>query len=138
MKIRSAIACLALLLPLSAAAATTDVGVSVSVGEPGFYGRIDIGNMPAPELIYAQPIIVHRVGSPPPPVYLRVPPGHEKHWDKHCARYGACGRPVYFVQDSWYENVYVPDYRQQHGNGHNGGPGNKVNGRGHGNGHGHD
>jgi hypothetical protein len=48
------------------------------------------------------------------PVYLRVPPGHAKNWAKHCARYGACGRPVYFVSDDWYENIYVPRYRKIH------------------------
>ena len=45
------------------------------------------------------------------PVYLRVPPGHEKHWSKHCAKYGACGRPVYFVREDWYQHEYVPYYR---------------------------
>ncbi len=38
-------------------------------------------------------------------------PGHEKHWRKHCAQYNACGRPVYFVRDDWYNNEYVPRYR---------------------------
>jgi hypothetical protein len=48
------------------------------------------------------------------PVYLHVPPGHEKHWSKHCGKYGACGRPVYFVREDWYQTHYVPRYRQQH------------------------
>jgi hypothetical protein len=50
-----------------------------------------------------------------------VPPGHEKHWNKHCAEYNACGRPVYFVRDDWYNNEYVPHYqhdRDDHGRGH--------------------
>jgi len=37
------------------------------------------------------------------PVYLWVPPGHRKNWGKHCHRYNACGVPVYFVRDDWYE-----------------------------------
>ena len=41
-----------------------------------------------------------------------TPPGHEKHWNKHCHEYGACGRPVYFVRDGWYNDVYAPRYRQ--------------------------
>ena len=45
-----------ILFAVSAQAA--DVGVSVSVGQPGFYGRIDIGNYPQPELIYAQPVVI--------------------------------------------------------------------------------
>lgn len=67
---------------------------------PGVYGRIDIGNAPPPPLIYAQPLIIQR----PPvlvqqaPLYLHVPPGHAKKWAKHCAKYNACGQPVYFVK----------------------------------------
>ena len=47
------------------------------------------------------------------PVYLWVPPGHQKNWRKHCGRYDACGRPVYFVQDNWYNTVYVPRYQER-------------------------
>ncbi|HET8882236.1 MAG TPA: hypothetical protein VFM56_08690 [Solimonas sp.] len=118
-------------------ASATDVGVSISVGDPNFYGQLDIGNMPQPRLIYPQPVIIER-GVRAAPMYLRVPPGHAKHWDKHCAEYRACGRPVYFVQDDWYEDVYVPTYRKHHGPDHgHGGPGN-GHGKGHGHGHGHD
>lgn len=113
MKRLSILAALALLtLPALAA----DVGVSVTVGEPGFYGRIDIGSFPQPRVIYREPIIVRR--SPVvihEPIYLHVPPGHAKHWRKHCGRYDACGRRVFFVQDRWYNDVYVPRYRDRHG-----------------------
>ena len=80
-----------------------DVGVSISLGQPGFYGSIDIGNVPQPQLIYSQPLVIQRVPefASAPPIYLHVPPGHEKHWSKHCAQYNACGRPVYFVRDDW-------------------------------------
>lgn len=91
-----------------------DVGVSVSVGQPGFYGRIDIGNVPPPQVIYPQPVIIQRVVQPPQPVYLRVPPGHAQKWSKHCHKYDACSRPVYFVKDDWYHNVYVPHYQKTH------------------------
>jgi len=106
----------------------TDVGVSISVGQPGFYGQIDIGNVAPPPVVYAQPVVI----APTPqyvsaaPIYLHVPPGHEKHWNKHCSEYHACGRPVYFVKDDWYNNEYVPHYK--HGGGDSG----------HGHGHGHD
>ncbi len=97
---------------LMMAAHAADVGVSVSVSQPGFYGRIDLGGAPAPVLIYPQPMVIERrpVMVVREPIYLRVPPGHEKHWDKHCARYNACGQPVYFVQDNWYREVYEPRY----------------------------
>jgi len=106
-----------LLLAASALPAfAADVGVSVSVGQPGFYGRIDIGNAPRPVLIYPQPVVIQKVyvAQPPPPLYLHVPPGHAQKWSKHCHKYDACSRPVYFVKDDWYNNVYVPHYHQVH------------------------
>ena len=88
-------------------------GASVSVGQPGFYGRIDIGDVPPPPLLYAEPILIQPVpvGVVRQPIYLHVPPGHAKHWRKHCRQYNACGQPVYFVQESWYNDVYVARYR---------------------------
>ena len=112
----------ALLATLAAAPAlAADVGVSVSVGQPGFYGRIDIGNAyPQPVLIYPQPVVI----APGPvaivqqPIYLHVPPGHASNWGKHCGRYNACGQRVYFVQDSWYKQIYVPAHRSAGGYDH--------------------
>jgi hypothetical protein len=97
--------------------AATDVGVSISIGQPGFYGHIDIGRLPAPPLIFPKPIIIQHppVAVAPPPVYLRVPPGHERDWGKHCRKYDACGRPVYFVRDDWYNNVYSKHHREHRG-----------------------
>src|SRR5262252_212045 len=104
---------MAALVAFSGTAIAADVGVSVSVGQPGFYGRIDIGSLPPPQLVYTEPILVRPVpmGVVGQPIYLHVPPGHAKNWHKHCAKYNACGQPVYFVQESWYNNVYVAHYR---------------------------
>jgi hypothetical protein len=129
-----------MIILIASSANGADVGVSVSVGQPGFYGRIDIGNYPRPEVVYAQPVVVQPapVGVVYQPVYLHVPPGHEKHWSKHCAKYNACGRPVYFVRDNWYNKVYVPEYQARHGkeHGEKHGKGDKKNGNsGHGKGH---
>ncbi len=101
------------LAALAAPALAADVGVSVSIGQPGFYGQIDIGNYPRPQVIYAEPMVIQPVpvGVVRQPLYLRVPPGHAKHWDKHCHEYGACARPVYFVQERWYNDVYAPRQR---------------------------
>lgn len=93
----------------------TDVGVSVTIGQPGFYGQIDIGGFPRPAVIYPQPIMIQAVPMGRPPLYLRVPPGHAKHWRHHCHEYNACGERVYFVRDSWYNHEYVPRYRERHG-----------------------
>ncbi len=103
-----------LTLVLATAGGQANAGVSISVGEPGFYGRIDIGNFPAPRLVREQPIIVRPVKVWYPPIYLRVPPGHIKKWHRYCDRYNACGRPVYFIDDYWYRDVYVPRYRKIH------------------------
>jgi hypothetical protein len=120
-------------LPVCASA-----GVSISVGQPGFYGHIDIGTLAPPPVLYPQPIVIQPVpvGVAPQPIYLYVPPGHAKHWHKHCHRYQACGQPVYFVQERWYNDVYVPHYRTRDnhrdkdwGEGH--GRGHKGHGRGH-------
>lgn len=132
----------ALLLPPLASA---EVGVSINIGQPGFYGRIDIGDYPRPQLIYAEPILVAPVAVVSSPLYLHVPPGHARKWDKHCHRYNACGRRVYFVDDGWYQNTYVPAYQERHGHGrghdgdHRRGK-DKGHGKGHGKGHdkGHD
>lgn len=92
----------------------TDVGVSISVGQPGFYGRLDIGDFPPPQVIYRQPVAIGRVSVNREPIYLRVPRGHARKWSKHCHEYNACGERVLFVQDKWYTREYVPRYREQH------------------------
>ena len=96
-----------------------DVGVSVSVGQPGFYGRIDIGNFPQPRLVYPQPVVImpSPMATYQQPIYMYVPPGHQKNWAKHCARYNACGQPVYFVQENWVRERY------EESRGHNDGEG---------------
>ncbi len=128
---------------LAADAAKADIGVSISVSQPGVYGRIDIGRFPQPTVVVQQPVIV--MAPPPPrtvvvqpqpvvvarpePVYMWVPPGHRKNWKKHCRAYNACGVPVYFVRDDWYDKNVRP-----HGDGH--GRGRDGDDRGHGRGHG--
>ena len=91
---------------IAAAAHAADVNVRVLVtGDvaPGVYGRVDIGSAPPPPVVYEKPVIIKRAATLPPPVYLHVPPGHAKNWKKHCAKYDACGMPVYFVRSAEYE-----------------------------------
>ncbi|MBS0298463.1 MAG: hypothetical protein JSR32_00795 [Proteobacteria bacterium] len=109
----------AALLIAPASAPASDVGVTISIGQPGFYGQITLGNQyPTPRLIYPNPILALPPAAAvvqPPPIYLYVPPGHAKRWDKYCHRYNACYQPVYFVEKDWYNNVYVPHYHSQGG-----------------------
>lgn len=102
-----------LLAAASAPARAADVGVSVSVGQPGFYGRIDIGDYPAPQLLYRQPRRIERGPELGPPIYMHVPPRHARHWRRYCGRYNACDEQVYFVRSNWYNREYVPRYQER-------------------------
>ncbi|MCY4755241.1 hypothetical protein [Pelomonas aquatica] len=98
------------------AARAADVAVSIGFSQPGVYGRVDIGRYPQPVLVAPQPVYV----GPPvyaEPVYLWVPPEQRRDWRRYCYRYGACGAPVYFVQDGWYQQNVVVRYERerQHG-----------------------
>lgn len=132
----------------STAWAGPDVGISVEISQPGVYGRVDIGRFPQPQVVLAQPVIIARPRVQPEPVYMWVPPGHRKHWSRYCGRYQACGVPVYFVQDRWY-NEHVRERREErrderyddHHDADRGPDRRNDNdhgrGRGHGEGHGH-
>jgi hypothetical protein len=107
MKTTMVIAAMALPAGLLAAQAA-DINIHVLIpGEvrPGVYGRVDLGSAPPPPLVYAKPVIIVREPRPAPlqPIYLHVPPGHAKNWSKHCKKYDACGRPVYFVMSDEYK-----------------------------------
>lgn len=116
---------------------------------PGVYGRIEIGTAPPPPLIYAEPLIIQRprVFVQQAPLYLHVPPGHAKKWSKHCARYNACGQPVYFVQvagdDEHERHAYKNENKNKNKNKHEGrdddrDDGDRHGGKGNKNGHGGD
>ena len=133
------------LLSLSTAQAA-DVGVSVQISEPGVYGRIDIGRFPQPVVVVQQPVVIQQpayVVAQPQPVYMWVPPGHQKKWKDYCGRYNACGVPVYFVQERWYrEHVMAQrgdDRYDRDDDDRRGGPDRDDHpGKGHGHGRGHD
>lgn len=123
MNIRT-LAVVGLLSMTSLHAAAGQPVINVSVGgeiAPGVYGRVDFGNAAPPPVLYPQPVIIAQPARQVvmQPVYLHVPPGHAKKWDKHCHRYDACGRPVYFVKSA--------EYEPREGKGHG-----KGNGKGHG------
>ena len=93
-----------------AAHAGPSIGVSIGINQPGVYGRIELGNMPPPAVVYQQPVVI--VPTPvavyQQPIYLYVPPAHQARWGHYCNAYAACGQPVYFVRESW-----VRDHRHR-------------------------
>jgi len=93
-----------------------DVGVSITIGDPNFYGQINFGNTSRPDVIYRDAVVIERPRRHVvvEPIYLRVRPGHEKHWRRHCHEYRACGRPVYFIRDTWYQKRYASHYHHRH------------------------
>ncbi len=111
---------LAVALVLAAAATPSfaaDVGVSVSINQPGLYGRIDIGQAPTPPVVvYEQPVVIvpAPISAQRQPIYLHVPPGHSRDWRRYCGRYSACGQPVYFVREDWYQSHYRPQHQPQY------------------------
>jgi hypothetical protein len=105
-----AIATAASPLPVLAA----EVGVSVSIGQPGFYGHLNLGGYPPPQLVYPRPMNIRPVVVNRPPIYLNVPPGQARNWWRHCGVYNACNERVYFVRNDWYNREYVPRYQEYH------------------------
>lgn len=135
MKLRPLLAASLAVLAWPAVAANVDVGVSIQISQPGVYGRIDLGRYPQPQVVYAQPIYVERpryVVAQPEPVYMWVPPGHRKNWKRYCKDYRACGTPVVFVRDDWYDQNVRPQGKgkgRDNGHGHGNGQGKGKGGR---------
>jgi hypothetical protein len=97
----------AIMITLIAATAAhaADVGVSVSFGQPGFYGRFDVGSFPPP-VVYVHPVVVRpALVVVARPVYAYVPPGHMKHWYRD-----HYGYPVYYRHDRGHQDRW-DDYR---------------------------
>jgi hypothetical protein len=95
---------------LSPIPARAQVGLSLQVGQPGYFGQLNVGNLPPPQLVFPAPItIVQRPWMGwAQPIYLRVPPDQTMNWGRYCTLYNACSRPVYFVRDEWYRRAYAP------------------------------
>ncbi len=85
-----------------------------SLGQPGFYGRLELGDdSPRPEIYFSEPRLVEPVAEYEDSIYLRVRQGESREWELYCSQYQACGRYVYFVNDDWYTAVYVPYYQER-------------------------
>ena len=97
----------------TAPAFAADDGTLASLGEPGSYGQIqiDAGVFPHPQVLFPKPVVIRQVdvGEAGSPVYMHVPEDHAKNWRKHCQKYNACDQRVFFVEDNWYNSVYIPE-----------------------------
>lgn len=121
-RIATLLMCFGVLASLPAQA--DDLGINVVLeGEvaPGVYGRVELGKDSHPDIYYPQPVVIIKEPrySTYQPVYLHVPPGHAKNWGKHCHKYHACERPVYFIKSVEYEESYQREHdsKKSHGKG---------------------
>jgi uncharacterized protein YjbJ (UPF0337 family) len=103
---------LALFGALPSSPTLAQVELNIQLGQPNYYGGLNIQGFPNPQLYYSRPILIQPL-SPEydQPVYLRVPPYQRQNWGAYCGRYNACQRKVYFVRDNWYRSIYAPRYR---------------------------
>jgi len=76
--------------PTSAIA--NDYGVLINVGQPGFYGQINLGNnYPRSQLIYSESFSVREARA--------------NIWQQHCHRNQTCTQ-----SENFYNDVYVPNH----------------------------
>lgn len=85
---------------------------NVTIGDPGYNGQIYFDNGQQPKLMNETPIIAYP--GPPQPIYLRVPLYVYQDWAHYCRDYHACYTPVYFVQNDWYKQYYIPWYHNRY------------------------
>jgi hypothetical protein len=122
-RVRNVLAAVALTLSV-AGAAHAQAYANVTVGgafAPGVYGQISLGNNAPPPVWNAQPVMHGQPVYGAPVMYLHVPQEEYRDWGRHCARYRACGHPVYFVRaeqsNRWWErhseHLRGPDYYRQ-------------------------
>ena len=110
---------LALLGALLGSPGLAQVDFSIQLGQPNYYGGLNIQGFPNPQFYNYSPVLIQPL-SPEysQPVYLRVPLYQRQSWGSYCGRYNACQRKVYFVRDNWYRSIYAPRYRNMN-NGRN-------------------
>ena len=104
----------------SAALPALAANVSISVHQPGVYGRITLGGpVPKADWVAPQPVVVlpPQVVVEREPIYLYVPTAHSTNWPRYCGHYSACSQPVVFVRDSWVRERHTAYYRDRDGDG---------------------
>jgi len=92
-----------LALAILAASTAASAQISFTISDTG-YGRITLGESVQPDVVYQEPRTVYQTYQNYEPVYVRVPVQQQQNWSRYCASYNLCNRPVYFVQESWYQS----------------------------------
>ena len=95
---------------IGSAMAQPSVGLSIGINQPGVYGQITIGSLPAPALVAPQPVIIAPGAVGVPPAYLYVPIVEQHNWRRYCRKYNACSKPVYFVREDWVRERYAHEH----------------------------
>lgn len=91
--------------------ATAGVGVAVNIGAPNYYATAPVVSMPAPPVVYRQPVVAQPAVSPTcKPKRASAPVVHRKVAHRSCNYYSACSQPIYVVDDYSYQTTYVPTY----------------------------
>ena len=95
---------------LSCLPSRAQVALSVQVGQPGYYGQINIGRSDGPQLVYPSPVTAYPQAWSQwrQPIYMLVPSFQVSNWGGYCNLYNACNRPVYFVREDWYRGRQGP------------------------------
>lgn len=110
---KAAAAGLALLLGAASAGASTQV--NISIGDSGYRGVLPALSGWRPEVWNSSPVVaIGAAAAGLAAVYLNVTDSERRDWKRHCGKYDACGRPVYFVKNDWYRGTYAPEYRRRH------------------------
>ena len=122
MKLKNAAAALAAAALMTATAANAATNISISIGDPGYWGVIPALAGHAPRVWNSAPVVAA--------IYLNVPDRERLDWPRYCGKYNACRRPVHFVRNDWYRNDYAPAYRKAHPHGMPPGQAKKMGGPG--------
>jgi hypothetical protein len=82
--------------------------IAASANSP--HGTVDVRRFPRLDLVSPHPVIVRFMSAQmlARALYLHVPQAHRAEWAGYCHFYQACGHPVYFVTEQWFEHVYRP------------------------------
>jgi hypothetical protein len=74
------------------------------------HGTVDVRNFSRPDLVSPHPVIIRFMSAQmlARALYLHVPQAHRTEWAGYCHFYQACGHPVYFVTEKWFDRVYRP------------------------------